>query len=869
MTSMQNCEALHFASIPTGLRPRRRLSASWLPLGLAAWLLPATLAGAATTDEGEALLNAGKYDECIAMAGEAIEKLSWLETWRHLKIRSELATGRYADALTTLEKGIERFPASIRLRLLGREVLRMNNRPDDARKMMEEIDALTNQQQWRFTDPSNRIALGRFFLLQGADARQVLETFYDRVRRDRPEFAETYLAAGELALAKHDYALAAESFREAVKLTPDDPAAHYGLARSYASSAPDEAAAALAKALDLNPRHADSLLLVAGRLIDSEQYGEARKVLDSVLAVNPSHPETWAYRAVLAHLEGDEAAEKACRLEALKPWSTNPQVDHIVGKTLSDKYRFAEGAAYQRQALAMAPDDLAVKMQLAEDLLRLGEEEEGLRLAEEVHARDGYNVAAYNLVTLEENLRKFQTLEADGLRLRMAPHEAVVYGADALALLEEARRTLSGRYDVQLDGPVTVEIFPEQKDFAVRTFGMPGGEGFLGVCFGNVVTAGSPAAHGGRASNWQAVLWHEFCHAVTLHKTRNKMPRWLSEGISVYEERRRDPAWGQSMGVRYRNMILSGELVPVSQLSGAFLNPPSAEYLDFAYFESALVVEYLIENHGLDMLRQILADLAGGESIAKVLDRHTGSLDKLDESFARFAEARAKALAPEADWEPLQFPPGVDRSVLETWLRKNPNNLAGLGLLARRLVEEGRWQAAKEPLLKLVDLYPENVGSDSPYRLLAEVHRRLGETEAEASVLEILARRDADAVDASERLMEIYEASKDWQGLEEAARRMLAVNPLVPVGHRGLAAAAEAEGHPEQAVAAYRALLAMDPVDPAGLHHRLAKALVAAGDLKSARRQAVMALEEAPRFREAHRTLLKIVEKMEGDNASE
>ena len=33
-----------------------------------------------------------------------------------------------------------------------------------------------------------------------------------------------------------------------------------------------------------------------------------------------------------------------------------------------------------------------------------------------------------------------------------------------------------------------MEIFPQQKDFAIRTFGLPGGAGFLGVCFGTVVT---------------------------------------------------------------------------------------------------------------------------------------------------------------------------------------------------------------------------------------------------------------------------------------------------------------------------------------------------------------------------------------------
>ena len=104
-------------------------------------------------------------------------------------------------------------------------------------------------------------------------------------------------------------------------------------------------------------------------------------------------------------------------------------------------------------------------------------------------------------------------------------------------------------------------MFPNQQDFAVRTFGMPGGDGFLGVCFGDVITATSPQPQ--RRANWQATLWHEFAHVVTLNLTNNKMPRWLSEGISVYEELQRDPTWGQKMTPQYRRMILAGEMTPV------------------------------------------------------------------------------------------------------------------------------------------------------------------------------------------------------------------------------------------------------------------------------------------------------------------
>ncbi|MFN9984038.1 MAG: hypothetical protein ACK52S_00670, partial [Pirellula sp.] len=109
-----------------------------------------------------------------------------------------------------------------------------------------------------------------------------------------------------------------------------------------------------------------------------------------------------------------------------------------------------------------------------------------------------------------------------------------VYKRQVVELLQNARQVLVPKYGATLQEPIFVEIFPRQQEFAIRTFGMPGGQGFLGVCFGRLITANSPSALQ-VDSNWKSVLWHEYCHVVTLQKTKNKMPRWLSEGISVYE----------------------------------------------------------------------------------------------------------------------------------------------------------------------------------------------------------------------------------------------------------------------------------------------------------------------------------------------
>ena len=86
----------------------------------------------------------------------------------------------------------------------------------------------------------------------------------------------------------------------------------------------------------------------------------------------------------------------------------------------------------------MDADYVPAKIQLAHDLLRLGQELEGWKLAEEVFGADQYNVVANNLVALRDNLGKFATLEEGGFVVRMAQNEADIYGRQVLDLLVDA-----------------------------------------------------------------------------------------------------------------------------------------------------------------------------------------------------------------------------------------------------------------------------------------------------------------------------------------------------------------------------------------------------------------------------------------------
>ena len=811
-------------------------------------------------------LRTGQYDEAIAVAQKAVATGERGDEWHLILLEGLLTVGRYPEAYAAWTNALAKEGRSVRIRWLGRDVLLANGEVPEARAQLREIAQLVSSRPGNYRDVPSLVIFGQSALASGADAKVVLERIYEMARKADPAAREVYLASGGLALEKGDFALAARRFDDGLKQRTNDADLHFGRARAFAESDREESAKSLAAALQINPRHAPTLLLMADQRIDAEDYTGASELLTTVQKFNPNHPEAAAYQTVIAHLRNQPELEKAAVAQALRYWTNNPRVPHLIGAKLSRKYRFAEGAQAQREALRFDPEYLPAKAALANDLLRLGDEAEGWELAQEVHAKDGYDVTMFNLVTLHDTLTNYTTLSNDHFTVRMHSKEAAIYGPRVLALLERARQTLVPKYGVALKEPTVVEIFAESKDFGVRTFGIPDNPGYLGVCFGRVVTANSPATNPGGTVNWEAVLWHEFCHVVTLQLTRNKMPRWLSEGISVHEERQANPAWGEQLTPKYREMILGDDLTPVSRLSAAFLMPKSSLHLQFAYYESSLVVEFLLERFGVDGLKAILSDLGEGVFINDSLEKHTLPMKDLEREFAAYARKKAESLAPGLDWTKPEFAKAGQRSAVDLeefdsamteWSAARPTNFWALDFRAQALLTEERWADAKVPLQTLIDLYPNQTGAGSARERMARVQRELGETNAEWSTLLALSEREAAAPEAFLRLMELAAARQDWPVLRQTAQRYLAVNPLIAPPYRYLAEASEKTGAQPEAVAAYLTLLRLDPLNPSTLHTQIAR-LLQKTDRAAARMHTLAALEETPRNREALQLLLQL-----------
>src|SRR5207237_820732 len=80
----------------------------------------------------------------------------------------------------------------------------------------------------------------------------------------------------------------------------------------------------------------------------------------------------------------------------------------------------------------------------------------------------------------------------------------------------------------------------------------------------------APSARDRGEFNWGSTAWHELTHTFTLGLSNSRAPRWLSEGLSVLEERRARSAWGAQTTVEFLAAYAGGRIRPVSRLNDGF-----------------------------------------------------------------------------------------------------------------------------------------------------------------------------------------------------------------------------------------------------------------------------------------------------------
>jgi tetratricopeptide (TPR) repeat protein len=709
------------------------------------------------------------------------------------------------------------------------------------------------------SDGLARVARAARALGQVRTANALLREAVAAAGKDAVLLAAANTAWGELYLDTHDPGPAADLFRAALAADPRWAPAHAGLANALSRENPPAAAAAAARAVEIDPALARAHVFLARAALDADRVDDARGHLTRALAANPASAEALAYTAAIEYVAGNAAAYEAA---AAKAFAINPVYGdfyRVLASQAASNYRYDAAVVLARKGVALEADNPATHADLGLHLLRIGDESGARRSLETAFRADAYDLVTYNLLQMLDTLDAFESIEAGGVTIRLDPDEAPAMRHYVVPLVKEAMAQMSRRYGFTPQGPILVEIFPEHDDFAVRTLGLPGLLGALGACFGRVVTLDSPRARPPGSFNWQATLWHEMAHVFTMQLSGYRVPRWLTEGLSVYEEGLRRPEWARDSELAFAKAWADKKVLTLADLNAGFTRPDTIE---LAYFQASLVVGLIATQHGHDALTAMLRAFADGADTDAALRRATGrgTADLQREFDAMLTEryaATGRALqAPDG----FALPPGGGAEAIRAMAAKHAGSYPVQMAAGQALAAAGARAQAIAAFERAAALVPSAVGASSPRAQVAALAERAGDFPRALRELKALVGDDHTNIDAARRLVPLARRLGDQQALALAYDRIVTLDPFDAATHSAYGRLALASRDLALAVREFRAAVAAGPVDPVPAQCDLAEALLESGERAEAKQAVLAALEAAPTYERAQQLLLRIVE---------
>ncbi|MFL6257149.1 MAG: tetratricopeptide repeat protein [Pyrinomonadaceae bacterium] len=875
-------------AVPTLQRPGRSLALMLACVALLACVLPVASAQTSSANQassdalpGEAELKRGEYARAVELlsarlkaspADAAAERLllrAQLETGRYAEaeaaarlflnthteaggVRHELAeslaaTGRYAEAIKEFERAATGLASDLR----RAELLEATGQESRAREIFSSIVRFYEESEPADAPTRTIVARALVQLEKFQDARNL---YADAIDAD-PSYLEAQLGGGELFTEKYNYAEAAVFFEDALKVNPNSARAHLGVAANKKIERDEEVTSALARALVINPNMVEAHALAATLELEAGEYEEASAEIEKGLRVNPRAAELHALRAALLYLQDKDYAPAAAQALAVNPHYG--QLYETLAHYATITRRVEAAVEFSRRAVELAPRLWSAHLSLGMALLRLGRMEEGRAEVEKSFEGDPFNAWAKNTLDLLDSMRDFRETQRGVFLIKASANETEVLAPLAAGLLEEAAAKLNAKYRFTPKGPVVVELFTNHEDFAVRALGLPG-LGALGVCFGQVIAQDSPSARGPGEFNWGGTLWHEYTHVITLQMTDYRIPRWFSEGLSVYEERRARPGWGGGWSPGLLRAYADGRWFKIDALDAGFVRPRHADDVQLAYFEASQVVEFVVERYGFDAVLKMLALYRDKARTPDVLRQALRlSEDEFDRAFMEYVGTKARPLQ-----EGLGGAAAVDASRLpkEAVLSMlSARETFSLRLRAGQLLrEEGDLDGAILNLRRAAELYPNYAGEGNPYEALADIFDKKGDASSAAEALESLLKYDESNIKALGRLADLRLKQGDRTRALEALRLGFYVAPFEPTTH---ARAGELYLETKDAAAAlteFQSALALRPPNEAEANYNVARAFHALGRTTEAKRSVLRALEAAPSYEKAQELLLTI-----------
>ena len=681
---------------------------------------------------------------------------------------------------------------------------------------------------------------------------------FDQAAEAAPGDPLPKILAGELFLEKYVAPDAHASFKEALARNSRHPRALLGEARALEFDDAPGASPLIEQAIATNPRSVPARVLRARLALGAEDLAAAVREAEGALAINPASLDALAMLAAARFLSGDQAGFEAARDGALAINPVHADLFATVAQMAVQHRRYPEGIAMAARGVALDSLSWSTLGLLGMNQLRVGAIAEGRANLARAFRGDPYNPWFKNTLDLLDTFARYRTIPTRHFHLFLRGEEADLLAPYVEALAEEAYAALAERYGMQPTTPIRLELFPRHADFSVRTLGITG-LGALGVAFGPVLVMDSPSALEPGEFNWGSTLWHELAHSFHMAITGNRVPRWFTEGLAVHEQRAARPGWGHPVSIAFLQAYHAGRLPRASELNNGFMRPDYPEQVIHSYFLASMVFAWMEQNHGPDTALRMLRGYGEGRDtpalVREVLGVDMDGFDRAVDAYIRTRFAGAlQATAPLDD--PL--PPDADLDAVRAAARRQPGHFPTRLRLGQMLVEAGREDEADAELREALQLFPTYSRVNGPYLRLARIHRRRGELERAAAALSQLGNLNESAYEVYRLEADVRREMGDLAGAARALERTVFIHPYEISVHQELAELHSALGAYEAAVQERRAVVALDPVDRADAHYRLARALLEAARVEEARHEVLRALEVAPNYEAALELLLEL-----------
>jgi len=831
--------------------------------------------------KGVTALARGNHDEALTRM-DRLEKLDPSSPLpSYVRARVWTRVGKYAQALDVVTKSLAAHPEDRATEALRFDLLRRLGRDDDAAKAAEEalarhpgdLVARTTQglleeargrrkeaqghydaviEAYNAKDPAPEelafvatAALHATRLSTNAaddltkGALQILKRRIDAA----PDDVDAILAYAEVYQSKRGASTqetAGKYYRELLNRNSEIVEARLGQARiALMFWEQAKAVEQCERALATNPNFVPAMTLLAQIRIGDGDYDKADEMWTRAQKVNPHDKEARATRAARLWITGDKAGFEAIEKALLAEDPTYGTLYRITAELVGERQRrFDVAADLCTRAIALDPTDDQAYVTQGVNFMNLGREDDAktaFATATEVSKRYA-DVLRDNFKEVLGVLEAFVTVKSPNFVLRQHVEESAVMEPYLLPVLEQARADLGKKYGLEPSYPVLVESFHRHDDFSVRSVGAKNIPA-LGVCFGRVITLDGPFAREVGEFSWARTAWHEYAHVVTLEMSKGQVPRWLTEGLSVHEEKAHKPEWGREMDRELFDRARTGRLLKMDAINQAFRGPD----IMFAYFQGGLIADYLKETTGFEAVTKMLKRYADDVPTAKVFEEVLGiPLAEFDGRFAkyvdglvkdfritpRYDEASKKALEARVEsnkddgdaWTKLGFArlqrnQGIDagealaaakrllpdapatmlleaelarasdrrdlaKAAYERFLAAGSDDMSCRMALAKYALEDRKSDLAVEQYEAAKKCFPRYVGKGNPYVELAKLHEGAGKPERAIDELVAYAAIAQEDYRVRKKLVSWFESKHDDAKVATYSMEMIEISPF-------------------------------------------------------------------------------------------